>query len=99
MDRGKNLIAMDAGGSSDPYVKLWLDASAKKQKHKTDVIRRTVDPDWNRSFSLPVEASEGRLHIQVWDWEMLSRNDFMGGMSFDVHDLFEDNPVPAQGAW
>jgi len=29
IERAKNLVAMDVGGSSDPYVKLWLDSSVK----------------------------------------------------------------------
>lgn len=47
------LPAMDVGGSSDPYVKLYL-LPEKKRKFETKVQRKTLDPNFNESFSFKV---------------------------------------------
>lgn len=44
---------MDVGGSSDPYVKLYL-LPDKKKKFETKVQRKTLDPNFNESFSFKV---------------------------------------------
>lgn len=48
------LPAMDVGGSSDPYVKLYL-LPDKKKKFETKVQRKTLDPNFNESFSFKVK--------------------------------------------
>lgn len=47
------LPAMDVGGSSDPYVKLYL-LPDKKKKFETKVQRKNLDPNFNESFSFKV---------------------------------------------
>lgn len=47
------LPAMDVGGSSDPYVKLYL-LPDKKKKFETKVQRKSLDPNFNESFSFKV---------------------------------------------
>lgn len=49
------LPAMDVGGSSDPYVKLYL-LPDKKKKFETKVQRKTLDPNFNESFSFKVKV-------------------------------------------
>lgn len=46
---------MDVGGSSDPYVKLYL-LPDKKKKFETKVQRKTLDPNFNESFSFKVKV-------------------------------------------
>lgn len=45
-------------GLSDPYCKIWLEdergAKDKESKRKTAVIKKTLNPEWNESFSLSV---------------------------------------------
>ena len=44
---------MDIGGSSDPYVKVYL-LPEKNKKFETKVHRRTLDPVFNESFKFQV---------------------------------------------
>ncbi|XP_025789425.1 rabphilin-3A [Puma concolor] len=43
-----HLAAMDANGYSDPFVKLWLKPDmGKKAKHKTQIKKKTLNPEFN----------------------------------------------------
>lgn len=44
---------MDVGGSSDPYVKLYL-LPDKKKKFETKVHRKTLEPSFNETFTFKV---------------------------------------------
>ena len=44
-----DLAAMDLGGTSDPYVKVYL-LPDKKKKYETKVHRKTLNPVFNESF-------------------------------------------------
>lgn len=46
---------MDVGGSSDPYVKLYL-LPDKKKKFETRVHRKNLDPSFNETFSFKVNV-------------------------------------------
>lgn len=47
------LPAMDVGGSSDPYVKIYL-LPDKKKKFETKVHRKTLEPNFNENFTFKV---------------------------------------------
>ncbi len=47
---------MDVGGSSDPYVKLYL-LPDKKKKFETKVHRKTLEPNFNETFTFKVNLS------------------------------------------
>lgn len=66
------LLAMDAGGTSDPYVNLFF-AGEKKKKFKTQVIRKTLKPVFNETFvfkAVPfADILSKTLMIQVFDFD------------------------------
>lgn len=47
------LKAMDSGGTSDPYVIVYLTSDMKK-KYETKVYRKTLNPIFNESFTFLV---------------------------------------------
>ena len=44
-----DLAAMDLGGTSDPYVKVYL-LPDRKKKHETKVHRKTLNPTFDEKF-------------------------------------------------
>ena len=48
-----DLAAMDIGGTSDPYVKVYL-LPDKKKKYETKVHRKTLNPTFNETFVFKV---------------------------------------------
>ncbi|MED6288612.1 hypothetical protein CHARACLAT_028318, partial [Characodon lateralis] len=54
--QASELPAMDVGGSSDPYVKLYL-LPDKKKKFETKVHRKTLEPNFNETFLFKVNLT------------------------------------------
>uniref|UniRef100_A0A7N6F984 Synaptotagmin-7 n=1 Tax=Anabas testudineus TaxID=64144 RepID=A0A7N6F984_ANATE len=80
--KARNLKAMDIGGTSDPYVKVWLMHKDRRvEKKKTVVMKRCLNPVFNESFPFDVPAHvlrETTIIITVMDKDRLSRNDVIG---------------------
>ncbi|KAF7701935.1 hypothetical protein HF521_001218 [Silurus meridionalis] len=80
--KARNLKAMDIGGTSDPYVKVWLMHKDKRvEKKKTVTIKRCLNPIFNESFPFDIPAHvlrETTIIITVMDKDRLSRNDVIG---------------------
>ncbi|XP_016298523.1 synaptotagmin-like protein 5 isoform X1 [Sinocyclocheilus anshuiensis] len=80
----KSLTAVK-GGSSDPFVKGYLLPDDKKStKHKTAVVKRTVNPRWNHTFTYcglqHSDLDSVCLELTVWDREPFASNVFLGGV-------------------
>ncbi|XP_077451757.1 uncharacterized protein syt7a isoform X2 [Stigmatopora argus] len=80
--KARNLKAMDIGGTSDPYVKVWLMHKDRRvEKKKTVTMKRCLNPVFNESFPFDVPAHvlrETTIIITVMDKDRLSRNDVIG---------------------
>lgn len=58
---------MDMGGTSDPYVKVYL-LPDKKKKFETKVHRKTLNPVFNEQFTFKVSltfSAQTHLHSFV----------------------------------
>ncbi|XP_010076065.1 PREDICTED: synaptotagmin-like protein 5, partial [Pterocles gutturalis] len=81
----KNLTAVKSGGTSDTFVKGYLlPDDSKATKHKTPVIKKSVNPQWNHTFAFSglnaKDICNVCLELTVWDKESLSSNIFLGGV-------------------
>ncbi|XP_067848958.1 synaptotagmin-like protein 5 isoform X2 [Heptranchias perlo] len=81
----KNLTAVKTGGASDTFVKGYLlPDNNKASKHKTPIIKKSVNPQWNHTFTYtglyPSDLQNVSLELTVWDKESLSSNVFLGGI-------------------
>ncbi|XP_054615811.1 double C2-like domain-containing protein alpha [Dunckerocampus dactyliophorus] len=89
--RCAHLAAMDVNGFSDPYVKIYLKPDMeKKSKHKTAVMKKTLNPEFNEEFFYQISWSEvatKTLEVTVWDYDLGRSNDFIGGVCLGAHSL------------
>ncbi|XP_038009781.1 synaptotagmin-like protein 5 isoform X2 [Motacilla alba alba] len=81
----KNLTAVKSGGTSDTFVKGYLlPDDSKATKHKTPIVKRSVNPQWNHTFAFSGlnsgDIQNVCLELTVWDKESLSSNIFLGGV-------------------
>lgn len=85
----KNLTAAKSGGISDSFVKGYLlPMRNKASKHKTPVMKKTLNPHYNHTFVYngvrPEDLQHMCLELTVWDREPLASNDFLGGVRLGV---------------
>lgn len=59
--KAEELPALDMGGTSDPYVKVFL-LPDKKKKFETKVHRKTLNPEFNETFVFKVSGREIIYH-------------------------------------
>uniref|UniRef100_A0A8C1VEK6 Rabphilin 3A homolog (mouse), b n=1 Tax=Cyprinus carpio TaxID=7962 RepID=A0A8C1VEK6_CYPCA len=88
--RCAHLAAMDSNGYSDPFVKIRiirLPDMGKKAKNKTQIKKKTLNPEFNEEFSYEVkhaELAKKTLDVSVWDYDMGKSNDFIGGCQLGI---------------
>ncbi|XP_038639408.1 synaptotagmin-1-like isoform X2 [Scyliorhinus canicula] len=83
------LAALDIGGTSDPYVKVFL-LPDKKKKFETKVHRKTLNPTFNESFTFKIAYSElgGKvLVMSVYDFDRFSKHDAIGEIRIPMSSI------------
>lgn len=91
----RDLPAMDLNGLSDPYVKVKLG----KQKFKTKVVKKTLNPYWGEEFCFRVEDLNEELLISVLDEDKYFNDDFVGHVKFPVSQVFDAHNKCLDTAW
>jgi tellurium resistance protein TerZ len=71
----RNLKACDAGGTSDPYVRIKQNG---RVLHKTRVVKKTLSPVWNDDYCVVTEP--GSVEFEVMDEDFL-KDDHMGNVN------------------
>ncbi|KAH8511360.1 hypothetical protein H0E87_008793 [Populus deltoides] len=82
--RGVNLAVRDVC-SSDPYVVVKMG----KQKLKTRVIKKNINPEWNDDLTLSIVDPKLPVLIRVYDKDTFSLDDKMGDAEFDISQFIE----------
>ncbi|XP_020662756.3 rasGAP-activating-like protein 1 isoform X1 [Pogona vitticeps] len=87
----RDLAPRDISGTSDPFVRvLW-----NGQVLETAIIKKTRFPHWNELLEFVLEegtSGETPLVVEVWDWDMVGKNDFLGRVVFSL-DAFQKAPL------
>ncbi|XP_043252036.1 synaptotagmin 1 isoform X2 [Colletes gigas] len=79
--QAEELPALDMGGTSDPYVKVYL-LPDKKKKFETKVHRKTLNPAFNETFTFKNvtygDAMNKTLVFAIFDFDRFSKHDQIG---------------------
>ncbi|KAL1422091.1 hypothetical protein MTO96_003898 [Rhipicephalus appendiculatus] len=81
---GKNLVAKDACGTSDPYVKF---KQGGRQVYRSRTVSRSLDPYWDECFTVAVRDLWDPLVVRVFDYDFGLQDDFMGAATVELHTL------------
>ncbi|XP_067575247.1 synaptotagmin-5 isoform X1 [Pseudorca crassidens] len=95
--QAEGLAALDLGGSSDPYVRVYL-LPDKRRRHETRVHRQTLNPHFGENFAFKVPYVElgGRVLVMaVYDFDRFSRNDSIGEVRVPMSSVDLGRPVLA----
>jgi hypothetical protein len=85
----QNLPKMDIFGTCDPFVQIQFEGNT----YKTEVVKQTLAPEWNQSWSLEVHRLDSPISMVVYDWDRGvdgkdSDYDSCGDAVFDIeHEL------------
>ncbi|KAL6458673.1 hypothetical protein MHYP_G00321450 [Metynnis hypsauchen] len=83
----RDLAPRDITGTSDPFTRiLYNNLSAE-----TSIIKKTRFPHWDETLELCLdeagEAESGSVTLEVWDWDMVGKNDFLGKVEIPMSCL------------
>ncbi|XP_010897569.1 synaptotagmin-2 isoform X2 [Esox lucius] len=90
-----DLISMDSGGTSDPYVKVYV-LPDKKKKFDTKVHKKTLNPVFNETFvfKLPYAELGGKtLVMSVFDYDRFSKHDIIGEVKIPMNTIDLGQPI------
>uniref|UniRef100_H2LSB8 Synaptotagmin n=1 Tax=Oryzias latipes TaxID=8090 RepID=H2LSB8_ORYLA len=90
-----DLMSMDSGGTSDPYVRVLL-LPDKKKKFDTKVHKKTLNPVFNETFvfKVPYEELGGKtLCLSVYDYDRFSKHDVIGEVKLAMNTIDLGRPI------
>nr|AFK34568.1 unknown [Lotus japonicus] len=90
--RGVNLAVRDVN-TSDPYVVVKMG----KQKLKTRVIHKDINPEWNEDLTLSITDPVKPFVLTVYDHDTFSKDDKMGDAEFDPSPFIEALKMNLEG--
>uniref|UniRef100_A0AAY4DEK0 Ras GTPase-activating protein 4-like n=1 Tax=Denticeps clupeoides TaxID=299321 RepID=A0AAY4DEK0_9TELE len=78
----RDLARKDRNGASDPFVRVQYNGKT----HESTVVKKSCYPRWNESFEFELDdaAADSSLSVEVWDWDLVSRNDFLGKVTHQL---------------
>ncbi|XP_060882837.1 synaptotagmin Va isoform X2 [Labrus mixtus] len=93
--QAQDLPAMDIGGTSDPYVKVYM-LPDKKKKFETKVQRKNLCPVFNETFTFKIPYSDlggQTLVLQVFDFDRFGKHDVIGEIKIQMNTIDLAQPI------
>lgn len=93
--QAQDLPAMDIGGTSDPYVKVYM-LPDKKKKFETKIQRKNLCPVFNETFmfKIPFNDLAGQtLVLQVFDFDRFGKHDVIGEIKIAMNSIDLAQPI------
>ncbi|KAJ0029300.1 hypothetical protein NQD34_004297 [Periophthalmus magnuspinnatus] len=92
-----SLKAMDLGGSSDPYVRVYI-CPDKDKTCETKVLKNTLKPVFNEQFTFQITKAslmKSTVVMQVYDFNRFSKHNIIGEVrlqmeNFDLKNVIEE---------
>ncbi|XP_068017911.1 rasGAP-activating-like protein 1 isoform X4 [Melanerpes formicivorus] len=87
----RDLAPRDLSGTSDPFARV----SCCGHTLETAVLKKTRFPRWDEVLEFELaegELGEAVLNVEVWDWDIVGKNDFLGQVEIPL-DTICSNPT------
>ncbi|CAD6194525.1 unnamed protein product [Caenorhabditis auriculariae] len=91
--RGEKLDKKDFFGKSDPFLNFYrrLDSGDRQLAHRTEVIKKTLNPEW-KPFEISLQNLCGgdksrQFQIECFDYDNDGGHDFIGSCQTTVEDV------------
>ncbi|KAG7522579.1 synaptotagmin-1-like isoform X1 [Solea senegalensis] len=87
--KASDLKAMDLGGSSDPYVKVYI-CPEKSKTCETKVFRNTLNPVFNEQFSYNISKSsllKSTAVMKVFDFNRFGKHNIIGELRLQLSNV------------
>ncbi|KAF7975752.1 hypothetical protein HWV62_8539 [Athelia sp. TMB] len=82
---GKDILAADRGGKSDPFVVFSLNG---QKVFKSQTKKKTLNPEWNENFTVSVPSRVGaNFTVEVFDWNQVEQAKSLGSGTIELADL------------
>ncbi|PAA65306.1 hypothetical protein BOX15_Mlig019212g2 [Macrostomum lignano] len=79
----KELMAMDRGGTSDPFVELRI---GDEMLFRSKVSKATLEPRWNEWVTTRCPRQGEQLKVTVWDKDRIGK-DFLGDLLLTLEEI------------
>ncbi|KAN0102605.1 C2 domain protein [Hyaloscypha variabilis] len=93
LKRAAGIAAQDKSGKSDPFITLAF-SQFGKPVYCTRIIEQDLNPIWNEQTCLLVYQDQltagERLSVELWDSDVISADDIVGKVSFDLRELIKN---------
>ncbi|KAL2767768.1 rasGAP-activating-like protein 1 isoform 5 [Daubentonia madagascariensis] len=87
--QARDLAPRDISGTSDPFARVFWGS----QSLETSTIKKTRFPHWDEVLELrEMPGAPSPLRVELWDWDMVGKNDFLGMVEFSPKTLQRKPP-------
>uniref|UniRef100_A0A3Q3RTG1 RAS protein activator like 1 n=1 Tax=Mastacembelus armatus TaxID=205130 RepID=A0A3Q3RTG1_9TELE len=87
----RDLAPRDISGTSDPFARVIFN----NHSAESSIIKKTRFPHWGETLELELDpeelSEEGTVSVEVWDWDMVGKNDFLGKAYLYIPILYDQD--------